>query len=146
LAPTELFTLGADGNSLRVTVEAADRSFEPLGEPVFESRFEVEAYPFAGTLVDTLLLDDLVRWRDGLVRLEPPGLVTLGGDRSAELQLHVEPAVGVGTEGQWVSEVRLARSGEAPWPEIRYLIWDEPFTERALEAVGGLLAARVVRR
>ena len=45
-----------------------------------------------------------------------------------------------------VSEVRLARSGEAPWPEIRYLIWDEPFTERALEAVGGLLAARVARR
>ena len=101
--------------------------------------YEVEAHPFSGTLEGGLLLDDLKKWRAQLKRFTTPSVLRLGGDRAAELQLHVDDQVG-GTPGRWAVEVRLVQSGDDPWPEIRYLIFDvEPFTAAALELVTSVL-------
>src|SRR5579862_9021417 len=101
-------------------------------ERSFAVVYEVDAHPFAGTLRDALLLSDVTDWRDAIAKLRPPADLTLGGGRAAELHLHVEPS----DEGRWAVEVQLRRSGDDPWPEIRYLVFGvEPFASSAVEGV-----------
>jgi hypothetical protein len=87
-------------------------------EPAFDAVYEVDAHPFGGTLRDALVLSDLTAWRNAVSQVQAPTELRLGGSRSAELQLHVDR----GSDGRWVVEVRLRRSGDDPWPEIRYLV------------------------
>ncbi len=105
-------------------------------EAAFDAVYEVDAQPFAGTLRDALLSSDLQTWRESLTTLELPGNVVLGGGRAVELRLHVELA----SDDRWTAEVRLLRSGDDPFPELRYLIFDVgPFVEPSLVAVRELL-------
>jgi hypothetical protein len=135
---TEVLALGTSGSSLRVEVSRIrlGRPLTATEEPAFDAIYEVDAHPFGGVLRDALLLSDLTAWRDALTHLRPPADLTLGGGRSAELQLHVE----AGSDGRWAIEVQLRRSGDDPWPEIRYLMFGvEPFRDCATEAVATAL-------
>jgi hypothetical protein len=106
---------------------------------LFNVSYQVEAHPFSGILEGGLLIDQLQEWRAQLTRFGAPGALRLGGDRAAELQLHVDDQVG-GHPGRWAVEVRLVQSGDDRWPEIRYLIFDvEPFTTEALDAITAFL-------
>ena len=68
-----------------------------------------------------------------------PGVLQLGGDRAARLELHVETQIG-GAPDTWTVEGRLVRSADDPWPEIRYLVFSvEPFVERAARSVATIL-------
>ncbi len=137
---TELLSLGHAGCRIRVAVEhTPERLSAPLDDPLFGVSYEVEAHPFSGILESALLLDDLKKWRSQLTSFATPSVLRLGGDRAAELQLHVDDQVG-GTPGRWAVEVRLVQSGDDPWPEIRYLIFEvEPFTTEALVLVTALI-------
>jgi hypothetical protein len=135
---TQLLAFGTRGSSLRVAVSPTTlgRPLDAGEEVAFDALYEVDAYPFAGTLRDALLLSDLTAWHNGLARLRPPAELGLGGGRSAELQLHVNS----GSDGRWAVEVQLRRTGDDPWPEIRYLVFGvEPFRDQALAATATLL-------
>jgi len=130
---TELLALGAPGGSLRVVISpiGAGRPLAADEEPSFDAVYEIDANPFGGTLRDALLASDLTAWRDAIAELRPPADITLGGGRAAELHLHVE----AGRDDHWTVEVQLRRSGDDPWPEIRYLVFGvEPFADRAVKA------------
>jgi hypothetical protein len=110
-----------------------------FGEGWFDVTYEASAHPFAGTVADALFEEDLVGWAKALQELSLPGVVILGGGRAAELRLEIESQER-GDGSHWVVEVTLVRSGDDPWPQLRYLIFDvEPFTERAIAAVDDLL-------
>jgi hypothetical protein len=128
LLPLELLAMGQAGSSLRVVADRPPTSLWQL--EAVEVTFEADASPFQGTFSDSLLVEDLARWRNALRGFAPPGSCVLGGGRAAELELRVELQQG-GRPGAWAVEIELRRSGDDPWPALRYLVFDvEPFTER----------------
>ena len=125
----ELLALGTPDNSLRVGARPATRPL-PGNELWFEVRIEAEAHPFSGVMEETFPSSALVEW-SGTLEKEPPARYVLGGWRAAELTLEVEPPEGAQQGQQLVVEVTLVRSGDDPWPLLRYLIFNvEPFSQR----------------
>jgi hypothetical protein len=133
----EVLSIGGRGASLRVlAARPPRRRWQP---DAVEVTFEAHAHPFAGTFSETLLVEDVTRWRDALRALVPPASCVLGGGRAAELELTVEPQQG-GEPGRWTVEVALKRSGDDPWPSLRYLVFDvAPFAERTAATLDELL-------
>lgn len=137
-ATYELLNLGAEVSSLRVAARWSQRAAQDWAE----TEIVCDALPFAGTVRDALLIEDLSNWSTALRDFRAPGRLVLGGDRAAEVTLDVEYQVG-GAPGIWAVEVNVVRSGDDPWPALRYLIFDvEPFVDGAAAAADALLAAR----
>ena len=132
-----LLDLGQSGS--RLTVKVTEASKLAGLDRTFDAFFEAEAHPFAGGFADALFEDDLIAWRNSLDGWTAPGSLLLGGGRSAELRLTAEPQIPGGPD-LWVVEATLSRSGDDPYPMLRFLIFNvEPFADAAHSAVESLL-------
>jgi hypothetical protein len=117
----ELLRVGTTGSALAVSATVQE-TLAP-GEPWYDVAIGATAYPFSGTLTATFTATDLALWADGLEALtDGVGRVVLGGDRAAELVVVAEET----GPGERVLEVSLVPSGDDPWPQLRWLVFDVP--------------------
>lgn len=86
---------------------------------------EIVAHPWSGTLEGTLDDEALRHFTAALRSPELPRRAVLGGDRSPELELKLAPQQGwpAGTE-LIAAEARAAWTGDDPFPELRWLMFD----------------------
>ncbi len=137
----ELLAIGSEGARLELRAEW----WRSPGTPYLNVDYVCDAFPFAGSFADALLVEDLQGWIDALAGFEAPGVLTLGGDRAAKTLLMIdrmerEPHL-------WAVEVEVLRSGDDPWPAIRYLIDSERAAiRRALDPRRGGPARRMAPR
>lgn len=102
---------------------------------------EVTAPPFTGTVSSIIERAALANWKDAFAQLTVPGAVVLGGGRGLRIDLQVRRQTG-GTPGSLTIEAAVTPSGDDPYPELRYLIFDAPddfatVSGAALESVLG---------
>jgi hypothetical protein len=96
----------------------------------FDCRVVIDAFPFGGTLETIFVDEQLVEFADALDALDPVGAAVLGGDRAAELRLHVEHQ-NDDREGLLAIECSVTPSGDDPYPYLRWLIFGVgPFAEQ----------------
>lgn len=86
---------------------------------------EVIAHPWSGTLDAAFSAADLRAFAADLRSDEAPRRVVLGGDRARELELKLARQSGPPSGEQvFAVEARLAWTGDDPFPELRWLMFD----------------------
>jgi hypothetical protein len=113
----DVLSLGGVGSSLRVALR-------PQRNPEwFTASVEASAFPFHGIVQATFTTEDLRGWAAQLRAPAVPHVVTLGGDRAAELKLRIKRQRG-GEAGRLAVTVELTPSGDDPFPFLRFLLFD----------------------
>lgn len=102
-------------------IEAARRPSE--FDDWFDITITVSSPPFGGVISAILTRDDLLAFADSLERLEVPGEVLFGGGRAPEVRLIAEQQVG-GSPGRLAIECYVTPSGDDPFPQLRFLMFD----------------------
>ena len=89
-------------------------------DSLLKAAIEVQAHPFHGTIETLITSDDLAAWSRDLREFAAGAQrCKLGGDRAAEVVLERD---GTGVE------IAVTPSGDDPWPQLRYLVFNAQIT------------------
>lgn len=107
----------------------------------FDCTIEIDTGVFRGT-IETVFFDfDLFNFKTRLGELQVPGIVTLGGNRGAEIRFEINKQIG-GTQGSLAIAVSATPSGDDPWPKLSFLEFEVPaeFPKVTIEKLNELMA------
>lgn len=115
------------GAFLGIFIGGADAAGEGWASPHGAVTIDIVAYPWSGTMDGTFSGDEFRTFAAALRSRETPRRAVLGGGRSREIELKLTrqswPTTG---EALYAIEARAAWTGDDPYPELRWLMFDVP--------------------